>query len=104
MYCPNCSHIMEKQTTTDEIVFYCSFCKTSANGGPEDTLIISETRMSEDTDAYDHIKKYAALDKCNKRLLIPCPKCKFPAMSVVRIGERERAILVCFCGYEEYYT
>ncbi len=103
MYCPNCSHIMEKQTTTDEIVFYCTFCKTSENGRPEDTLIISATRLTDDTDAYDGIKRYAARDKCNHRILKTCPKCAAPAMALVRIGQSERATLVCFCGYEEFY-
>lgn len=103
MYCRNCFHIMEKQTSTDEIVFYCSSCKTSYTGRPEDTLIISATRLADNTDAYDGIKKYAALDQCNHKIEKECAVCSSPYMSLVRIGATERAVLVCFCGNEVYY-
>lgn len=94
---------MDKHTTVDQVVFYCNICVNTTEGTAEDTLMFSNIKVTNDNDMFNSFKKHAAVDPCNAKKMIPCPKCRMPYMSIIRIGAQDRGYLICRCGYEELY-
>lgn len=104
-FCENCDRHMTKRTTTNKIVFTCAKCYTRTDGTDEDTLMSSRINFVDDASngMYQTFKKQAAVDPTNAKELIPCPKCKMPYTTLIRLGAQDRGFLICSCGYEKLY-
>jgi len=102
-YCDNCEHLMDKKTTSNQVIFSCELCSTVVEGGPEDTLMFSDFKISNSNELFRSFKKHAAYDPCNFKVSVKCDKCTMPYMSLIRVNDQDRASLVCVCGNEKLY-
>lgn len=102
-YCSRCSHLMDKKTTSTDVYFICELCTNKLHGTAEDTLMFSEFKVDDSNEMFNVFKKHAVVDPCNAKLDIPCEQCTMPYMTMIRIGEQDRARLLCICGFEKLY-
>lgn len=101
--CENCWSIVDKVTSTGEIVITCTSCHHTKKSEPDDTLMSSgyvyDTMAI--SDMYERTLRYMASQPDNPKPTNPvkCPNCKKTEnVRYVRLGTSETRYFGCTCG------
>lgn len=99
-FCDVCSSRFTKRTTEKGVVFEC-VCGNTREGKPEDSLMF-EVNLRSGNDVMikqETFIQLAAHDPAGLKVAQDCPQCKMDYMTMIRIGDTEKAIYTCDCGY-----
>lgn len=100
-FCKLCKNIMAKRTQSGDVINKCTQCENITIGNKYGTLFYEETSTTAENDKkYDIFLENVPYDKAPYRVKNPCPKCKLPYRTLVRIGRIERSKLVCSSCHE----
>lgn len=101
--CSACQNYLDRAfTPADDLIFRCKYCFLEYPSEPKDTLIFEQKQFENSgTDMYKTFIELAPFDPAQFRVLRDCKKCKNPYMALARIGETQKTIYACKCGYYE---
>jgi|FLOH01.1.fsa_nt_gi DNA-directed RNA polymerase subunit M/transcription elongation factor TFIIS len=105
-FCPVCQSVLQRSTQIGSIVFHCNVCFTEEPGDEWDSLIMiggpeDDVQSGAEEKKYEKLIATAAFDQVNEKIKKECPKCGLDYMTQIRVGDQERIIYKCKCGYEE---
>ena len=71
-FCAACKSVLTKETSTNYVTMICHRCSKTYDGGPEDSLIISNFNPTSDIDT-SMVLALSAFDRVNKIEKMDCP-------------------------------
>lgn len=96
-FCPSCNKVMIPDTNTGNLKYKCPSCYQEELANNDDHILISRVFKNEFT--YNAFISGASLDPTNNKILEDCPECKLPYLTKLRIGNEEKLVKTCKCGY-----
>ena len=101
-FCTECQRAMVRHTDTGAVVFHCTTCGATQEGGAEDARIFSQVLgVRETTEMYENVVRVAAHDRVCQLVERECAQCGLDYMAQLRIGAAETIVYTCKCGYRE---
>ena len=99
-FCPICDSHMKKIINNDRIQFICA-CGAVLESEPTDALIFKGAFLYRDTIIEDHTTyiEQSAHDAAANFVREDCPQCGLDFLNLMRIGDSQRTVRTCICGY-----
>lgn len=98
-FCPECESYMHKSTATGTIIYKCR-CQFTMQGNEYDTLMDEQIYgAAESNIKYIDFINNSAHDPAGNRINKPCPSCKVPFITTIRLGSTEMVMFLCDCGW-----
>lgn len=99
-FCPKCEKSMEISTITGKLLFKCPVCAEQIEGDAYDVKMPSAFNPSEEsTESWINIINNAPFDRVSQIVGKSCINCPRNYMTQLRLGQNERIVYSCKCGY-----
>jgi len=99
-FCEQCGTILREDTTQNKLIHVCDNCYEQYDSTPRDTLV-AEVRYTERAsgDMAKTFEENSPFDTAGLKVAVACPKCNYPFLTRIFVGDAFTAVELCVCGY-----
>lgn len=99
-FCENDESVMQRRTAADRVTYVCRKCAAESEATPEETRILTFSRTNVGASLFTDLIRSAPHDRTCLQVKRDCPQCRRDYLSQVRVGDDEKIIYRCPCGYQ----